>query len=232
MGGALLKGWLARGVGPITVVEPKPSAGTAQAGARAKKITLVAAPSEVEAENLRLRGRDQAAGAERRSAGAGGFRRVRRADDFHRRGHLDRKSLFKAWGPKARIIRAMPNTPGAIGQGITGLYAAKGATAADRKRAEALLSALGETVWVDEGRFDRQRHGGVGLRSRLSVPDGGSPDRGGHGRRPAARPGRKTRPRHRGGRRRLAGGGQIARRAPCAKPSPVPAAPPRRRWKC
>jgi pyrroline-5-carboxylate reductase len=44
----------------------------------------------------------------------------------------------------------MPNTPGAIGQGITGLYAAKGATASDRKRADGLLSALGETLWVDK----------------------------------------------------------------------------------
>jgi pyrroline-5-carboxylate reductase len=58
------------------------------------------------------------------------------------------QALAKAWGKKARIIRAMPNTPGAIGAGITGLYAAKGTTAADKKRARALLSALGETVWV------------------------------------------------------------------------------------
>jgi len=57
-------------------------------------------------------------------------------------------AMSKAWGKKARIIRAMPNTPGAVGAGITGLYAAKGATTADRKRAAALLSALGETVWV------------------------------------------------------------------------------------
>ena len=35
-------------------------------------------------------------------------------------------ALAKAWGKKARIIRAMPNTPGAIGAGITGLYAASG----------------------------------------------------------------------------------------------------------
>jgi pyrroline-5-carboxylate reductase len=63
--------------------------------------------------------------------------------------------MSKAWGKKARIIRAMPNTPGAIGAGITGLYAAKGATAADKKRATALLSALGETVWVaKEGLID------------------------------------------------------------------------------
>ena len=43
----------------------------------------------------------------------------------------------------------MPNTPGAIGFGITGLYAAKGTAAADRKHADKLLSALGETVWVE-----------------------------------------------------------------------------------
>ena len=58
-------------------------------------------------------------------------------------------ALAKAWGKKARIIRAMPNTPGAIGAGITGLYAAQ---AASRRRTRsapvALLSALGETVWV------------------------------------------------------------------------------------
>ena len=42
----------------------------------------------------------------------------------------------------------MPNTPGAIGHGITGLYAAKGTTAADENVPQSLLSALGETVWV------------------------------------------------------------------------------------
>ena len=58
------------------------------------------------------------------------------------------KSLFRAWGAKSRIIRAMPNTPGAIGQGISGLFAARGTTAADKRKATMLLSALGETVWV------------------------------------------------------------------------------------
>jgi pyrroline-5-carboxylate reductase len=42
----------------------------------------------------------------------------------------------------------MPNTPGAIGEGISALYAAPGTTAKDRKLAESLLAALGETVWV------------------------------------------------------------------------------------
>ena len=38
----------------------------------------------------------------------------------------DTELLFQAWGAKARIIRAMPNTPGAIGQGITGLLRRSG----------------------------------------------------------------------------------------------------------
>jgi pyrroline-5-carboxylate reductase len=42
----------------------------------------------------------------------------------------------------------MPNTPGAIGRGITAIYAAPKASAKDRALAEKLLSALGETVWV------------------------------------------------------------------------------------
>jgi pyrroline-5-carboxylate reductase len=58
------------------------------------------------------------------------------------------KSLFQAWGTKVRIVRAMPNTPGAIGQGITGLFAARGTTAADKRKATMLLAALGETIWV------------------------------------------------------------------------------------
>src|SRR3569833_274758 len=46
MGSALLKGWLARGIKPIIVIEPKPSAETKKL-ARKKAITLVEAPSAV-----------------------------------------------------------------------------------------------------------------------------------------------------------------------------------------
>jgi pyrroline-5-carboxylate reductase len=57
-------------------------------------------------------------------------------------------TLKKAWGAHARIVRAMPNTPGAIGRGITALYAARGAGAKDKALAKRLLSALGQTLWV------------------------------------------------------------------------------------
>lgn len=48
-----------------------------------------------------------------------------------------------------RIVRAMPNTPALIGAGMTGLYADPAVSAEDQNRAEAILSAVGETVWVD-----------------------------------------------------------------------------------
>ncbi|MDR0273955.1 MAG: pyrroline-5-carboxylate reductase [Burkholderiaceae bacterium] len=55
----------------------------------------------------------------------------------------------------ARIVRAMPNTPALIGQGMTGLYAAPGVQAADRARAEAVIRATGDALWVaDESLLD------------------------------------------------------------------------------
>lgn len=57
--------------------------------------------------------------------------------------------LQQNWGAAARIVRAMPNTPGAIGHGATGLYAAPSATDADKTLAEKLICALGVTVWVE-----------------------------------------------------------------------------------
>lgn len=146
MGRALLRGWLKRGVKSITVVEPKPDADL-RALARTGKILLCALPSEVrrkpsvcvvaiKPQILRDEAQKLAAfaqsGALMISIAAG----------------TSILALAAAWGPKARIIRAMPNTPGAIGRGITGLYAAKGTRKADKTCASSLLSALGEIVWV------------------------------------------------------------------------------------
>jgi pyrroline-5-carboxylate reductase len=146
MGSALLKGWLKSGAKSIQVVEPKPSPELRKL-AKAKKIALFAAPSHVKGKPSVcvvaikpqvLKGEAAAlanfatSGALMLSIAAG----------------TSIEALTKAWGKKARIIRAMPNTPGAIGAGITGLYAARGVTPADRKRAVALLSALGQTEWV------------------------------------------------------------------------------------
>ena len=49
-------------------------------------------------------------------------------------------------GPSTPIVRAMPNTPAAIGRGITALIGNAAATPAHLDLAEALLSAVGQTV--------------------------------------------------------------------------------------
>ncbi|HOA94528.1 MAG TPA: pyrroline-5-carboxylate reductase [Quisquiliibacterium sp.] len=62
-----------------------------------------------------------------------------------------RASDLSRWlGGHARIVRAMPNTPALIGQGVTGLAPFPGLADADRARADEILRAVGQTVWVDE----------------------------------------------------------------------------------
>ncbi|HMW23458.1 MAG TPA: pyrroline-5-carboxylate reductase [Burkholderiaceae bacterium] len=57
-------------------------------------------------------------------------------------------AIARATGSQ-RIVRAMPNTPALIGQGITGLYARPDVTAAERQRVQALLAPTGGVLWVE-----------------------------------------------------------------------------------
>ncbi|QDW66243.1 pyrroline-5-carboxylate reductase [Luteimonas granuli] len=58
---------------------------------------------------------------------------------------------LSAWlGGDAAVVRAMPNTPALLGAGVTGLHANAAVDAAGRERAQALLSAAGETVWIED----------------------------------------------------------------------------------
>ena len=47
-----------------------------------------------------------------------------------------------------RIVRAMPNTPALIGQGIAGLYARGAVRVDDRASVEGVLAPTGQTLWV------------------------------------------------------------------------------------
>ena len=148
MGSALLKGWVANGLGPVAVVETAPSASLRKfskangvtihkdvlnVDTRALKACVVALkPQILKTEAVKLAAIAQA-----------GTLMVSIAAGTHT------SNLHRAWGPKARIIRAMPNTPGAIGRGISALFAGKNAKPADRRFAQKLLAALGETLWVD-----------------------------------------------------------------------------------
>jgi pyrroline-5-carboxylate reductase len=56
-------------------------------------------------------------------------------------------------GPEAALVRAMPNTPAAIGRGIAVACANPVATPAQRALAERLLAAVGEVGWVEDERL-------------------------------------------------------------------------------
>ena len=52
-------------------------------------------------------------------------------------------------------MRTMPNTPALVGEGATALYANEHVAEEGRGRAEAILAAVGSTVWVgDEALLD------------------------------------------------------------------------------
>jgi pyrroline-5-carboxylate reductase len=58
--------------------------------------------------------------------------------------------LSRWLGGYGAIVRTMPNTPALIGQGVTGMVALAGASAAQRDMADRVMRAVGQTVWLDE----------------------------------------------------------------------------------
>ncbi len=56
-------------------------------------------------------------------------------------------AIVRATG-SARVVRAMPNTPALIGQGIAGLYARAEVNAEERGAVETLLAPTGQVLWV------------------------------------------------------------------------------------
>jgi pyrroline-5-carboxylate reductase len=65
-------------------------------------------------------------------------------------------SVFQAeFGETAAVVRAMPNTPAAIGRGITVACAGRGLDDGQKELCQDLLEAVGEFAWVgEEGLLD------------------------------------------------------------------------------
>lgn len=54
------------------------------------------------------------------------------------------------WLGSERIVRAMPNTPALIGQGMSGLFANPQVSAEERQLVERIMGGTGQFVWVEE----------------------------------------------------------------------------------
>ncbi len=154
MGGALLSGWLKRGMDPatVTVVEPNSEIAAAM-GSRLgvavnpgppvpeeldpgeiPEVVLFAVKPQVMEALLPAYKSFIGPGTVFLSIAAG------RTIDFFEN-HL---------GRDAAVVRAMPNMPAAIGRGISVLRANANVTAGQKELCQNLLEAVGETAWIDD----------------------------------------------------------------------------------
>jgi pyrroline-5-carboxylate reductase len=146
MGGAMLSGWLAQGLDPkrVVVIEPHPSDETRAFASRG--VQLNPETKDVgTADVLVLAVKPQMfrdAGPQLRSLVGASTLVVSIMAGTTIAG------LTEVCGGK--VIRAMPNTPAAIGRGITVAVPANGVASEQRAVADALLRATGGVEWVED----------------------------------------------------------------------------------
>lgn len=145
MGSAMLRGWLDRGVLPqaLTVLDPHPSDWLQELASQG--LHLNADLPENPAICV-LAVKPQMMGEALPALQALGNRDVLFVSVAAGTSINTLKSCLGAGSP---IIRAMPNTPAAIAKGITALTACAETSNTQKDLAEALLSSVGQTLWVE-----------------------------------------------------------------------------------
>ena len=151
MGGAMLSGWLGQGLDArhVAVIEPQPSEdirALAAKGVRVNPPPRDCGPVAAFVVALKPQAFREAGPALKPFVDASTLVVSIMAG-------TTMASLREVLG--GHIVRAMPNTPAAIGRGITVAVAAKEVSAAQRDTADGLLRATGSVEWVtDEGLMD------------------------------------------------------------------------------
>ena len=145
MGGAMLDGWLQRGLAAadVVVAEPVEAIRPGHAGLRlVASSTEVSETPEIAVLAVKPQSMDATLTDLRRFADAGTvFLSIAAGKTLgYFASHL---------GQGAKVVRSMPNTPAAVRQGIAVATAATSVTEAEKKRCHELLEAVGEVLWVD-----------------------------------------------------------------------------------
>ena len=139
MGSALLSGWLEQGIDPksVWILDPKHSEWLLSIGVRVNEmlpddpaVVLVAVKPQMMGEALPRLQRFGSATTLFISVAAG----------------TPIAAFEDVLGKSTPIVRAMPNTPAAIGQGITALIGNRRATEKDVAEAQSLMAAVGQTL--------------------------------------------------------------------------------------
>lgn len=155
MGGAMLAGWLAGGLDPKKIIVQDPSPPPAIAALLAKHgiqahatmperdappaVLLMAVKPQIMEEVFPALAKRAGSGTLVLSIAAG----------------KTIASFEKHLAPGIAVVRSIPNTPAAVGRGITVAAPNQHVTAAQRSLCDALLGSIGEVGWVDdEGLID------------------------------------------------------------------------------
>jgi len=146
MGSAMLAGWREQGLAPSVAVDPSPST----ADFAGPDLTVVSDAASIPAgfapAAVVLAVKPQNAAATLpsylRFAGGSVFLSIMAGRTIAGIGAL--------LGPSATIVRAMPNTPAAVRQGVTVGCPGPGVSAAQRALCDRLLRAIGVVAWVED----------------------------------------------------------------------------------
>jgi pyrroline-5-carboxylate reductase len=146
MGGAMLDGWLSRGLAAadVLVAEPVEALRPKKPGLRsAGSTTEVSDTPEIVVLAVKPQTMDAVLPDLKRFADAGSvFLSIAAGKTL--------KYFASHLGTTAKVVRSMPNTPAAVRQGITVACAAKGVSAAEKQRCQQLLEAVGQALWVED----------------------------------------------------------------------------------
>ena len=155
MASALISGLVQQGVSPeqLTVIEPFDAARAAlleHFGIRAVADAVAAAPTLAHADLVIWAVKPQVF----REATEPVAPHVRSALHLSVAAGIATDSIAR-WLGTGRIVRAMPNMPALIGQGISGLFARAEVSPADKTQIERVMGSTGELLWVqNEGQLD------------------------------------------------------------------------------
>jgi len=146
MGGAMLEGWMARGLkaADVVIAEPIDALRPRTQGLRAVASTSdVARTPEIVVLAVKPQSMDGVLPDLKRFADEGSvFLSIAAGKTL--------KYFASHLGSTAKVVRSMPNTPAAVRQGITVATASTGVSDAEQKRCHQLLEAVGQVLWVDD----------------------------------------------------------------------------------
>ncbi|MEM6933596.1 MAG: pyrroline-5-carboxylate reductase [Pseudomonadota bacterium] len=148
MGGALLRGWLASGLNPadVQVIEPNPDPWVEQSGVHLNPEDLAPARFAILAVKPQVI-RDAASILIPLAQSRTVFLSIAAGTSI--------ATFEDLFGIETAIIRAMPNTPASIGQGISVIVGNDAASEVHLTAAETLMAAVGATVRLgDEAQMD------------------------------------------------------------------------------